>query len=293
MKALKLLVFVLMGASLPCLAQKDSLLIGPGDKLQIQVLEAPELAQMVRVTDQGDITLILGPHVTVAGLTPAQAASAIIDTLVQQNFLLHPHVNVLVDQYATSSVSVLGQVRIPGNFPIGTPRSVLDVLSLAGGLSESADRTITIERRNSKEQVKYVVSNDPAEALKSSVEVYPGDTIIVPKAPIVYVLGDVGRPGGYVMNTNDTRLSVLQVISLAGATKPSAVPSHSRLIRKQPDGTYAELKLPLSEMQKGNKSDMQLQPDDIIYVPFSYLRNMMVGATNLVSAASSAAIYRF
>jgi polysaccharide export outer membrane protein len=274
-------------------AQKDSLLIGPGDKLQIQVLEAPELTQQTRVTDEGFVPLILGGRVEVVGLTPAQAASAVAQVLVDNNFLLHPHVNVLVDQYATQSVSVLGQVHTPGSFPVATPRSILDVLALAGGITEYADRNITIQRRNSKQRVGYFLSNDSSAAMESSVSVFPGDTVIVPKASIVYVLGDVGRPGGYVMTTNDGKLSVLQVISLAGATRPTAVPSHARLIRKQPDGTYVESQLPLSAMQKGKASDLMLKPDDIVYVPFSYIRNMAIGATSLVSAAGSAAIYRF
>jgi polysaccharide export outer membrane protein len=95
------------------------------------------------------------------------------------------------------------------------------------------------------------------------------------------------------MVTNDSKLSVIQAMTLAGGTPPNAVPSQARLIRKKADGTRVEIPLQLSAMEKGKNPDLQLQADDIIYVPFSYTRNMAVGAGSLVGATSSAAIYRF
>jgi polysaccharide export outer membrane protein len=117
--------------------------------------------------------------------------------------------------------------------------------------------------------------------------------VLVPKASIVYVLGDVGRPGGFPMATNDSRLSVLQAISLAGGTLPSANPAKARLIRKESDGNYVEIDLPLSNMQKGKTGDIQAHADDIIYVPFSYIRNLGMSLGGIISSASSASIYRF
>ncbi len=276
-----------------CLAQTESLTIGPGDMLHLKVLEAPELEQSSRVSDAGTLTLILGGKVQVAGLTPAEAAVAIERTLVEGNYVLTPHVSVTTEQTATQNVTILGQVRTPGSYPIATPRPILDVLALAGGLNDLAQRKVTIQRHASKERVDYVLSNSANAALDANVPVYPGDTVLVPKADVVYVLGDVNRPGGIAIVTNDSKLSALQALSLAGGTPPNAVPSHSRLIRKQADGSHVELPLQLSAMQKGKEPDIPLQGDDIIYVPFSYARNMAVGAGSLVGATSSAAIYRF
>ena len=276
-----------------CLAQTESLTIGPGDMLHLKVLEAPELEQSSRVSDAGTLTLILGGKVQVAGLTPAEAAVAIERTLVEGHFVLTPHVSVTTEQTATQNVTILGQVRTPGSYPIATPRPILDVLALAGGLNDLAQRKVTIQRHASKERVDYVLSNSANAALDANVPVYPGDTVLVPKADVVYVLGDVNRPGGIAIVTNDSKLSALQALSLAGGTPPNAVPSHARLIRKQPDGTHVEQQLQLSAMQKGKEPDIPLQGDDIIYVPFSYARNMAVGAGSLVGATSSAAIYRF
>jgi polysaccharide export outer membrane protein len=286
-------LLILFGCVASCAAQNESLTIGPGDLVRVKVLEASELEQSTRVTDAGNLTLILGGNVHVAGLTPPEAALVIQRALITGRYILNPHVSVLTEQTATQNVTILGQVRSPGSYSITTPRPVLDVLALAGGLTEIANRTITIQRRGSKERLNFVVANSANDALDGSVSVFPGDTVIVSKADVVYILGDVNRPGGIAIVTNDQKLSAVQAISLAGGTPPNAVPSHTRLIRKAADGTHTEIPLQLSAMEKGKQPDIQLQADDILYVPFSYTRNMAVGAGSLVSATSSAAIYHF
>ncbi len=285
--------FFLAGYAGCCAAQTETLTIGPGDLLHVKVLQASELEQTARVTDAGTLTLILGGKVQVAGLTPPEAAVAIERALVDGHYLLTPHVSVTTEQTATRNVTILGQVRSPGSYPIGTSRPILDVLALAGGLTELADRKVTVQRHASQERLTFVVSNSADAALDASVPVLPGDTVIVSKADVVYILGDVNRPGGIAMVTNDSRLSAVQAITLAGGTPPNAVPSHTRLLRKQPDGSRVEMTLQLSAMEKGKQPDMQLQADDILYIPFSYARNMAVGAGSLLSATSSAAIYKF
>jgi polysaccharide export outer membrane protein len=293
MRKLNVLLLMLFTCCASGFGQKESLLIGPGDLLHIQVLEAPEEDQHARVTDAGDVPLILGGDVHVAGLAPSEAANAIAQKLMQGNFILHPHVSVVVEQYASETVSVIGQVRTPGNYPVPAPRSILDVIAYAGGLTEMADRKVTIQRGGSKERLTYYLSNNADAALDATIQIYPGDTVVVPKVPVVYVLGDVGHPGGYAMATDDSRLTVLQVIALAGSTPPTAVPSHTKLVRQQADGTYVEINVPLSDMQKGKRADLPLQANDILYVPFSYLRNIAMGATSLVAAATTASVYRF
>ena len=291
---MKMLSFIILlsGLTLTAFAQQESLLIGPGDQLGIQVFDTPELTQHTRVTDAGDVLLVMGGGVKVLSMTPGQAASAIEQALVKGNVLNHPHVTVTVEQYATQNVSVLGEVRTPGVYPLPTPRGVLDALAMAGGLTEMADRKIAIERRSTHERFTFVVSNNANSALDQKVMVYPGDTVLVSKVGVVYVLGDVGRPGGFPMATNDSTISVLQAVALASGTPPTAVPSHARLIRKTDQG-YVEKHLPLSDMQKGKVADMPMRADDIIYVPFSYAKSLAVNASGIIASAGSAAIYRF
>lgn len=285
-------IILLACMTLAASAQQESLLIGPGDQLSILVFDTPDLTQHVRVTDAGEVPLVMGGGVKLSGLTPGQAAVAIEEALVKGNILNHPHVTVTVDQYATQNISVMGEVRTPGLFPLPTPRGILDVLAMAGGLTELADRKIVIERRATHERFNYIVSNDGSAALDQKVVVYPGDTVLVAKVGVVYVLGDVGRPGGFAMATNDSTISVLEAVALAGGTPPTAVPSHARLIRKTPQG-YAETNLPLSDMQKGKVADMPMFANDIVYVPFSYARSMVVNASSIIAVAGSAAVYHF
>jgi polysaccharide export outer membrane protein len=270
----------------------ESLLIGPGDKLHVVVFNTPDLEQRARVSDSGDVPLMLVGNVHVAGLTPAGAANVIEEKMMSGHFMKHPQVTVNVDDYATQSVSVVGQVKTPGTFPITAPRTAIDLIAMAGGLTDIADRTITIERHGDpKNKVSYFLSNDSQKAIDDNVLVYPGDKVLVSKAGVVYVLGDVKTPGGYVMNNNSSQLTVLQALAQAGGTNHSAVPAHARLMRKKDDGGYDELPLPLSAMQKGKKSDMALNAGDIIYVPFSYLRNVAMQGSGIAASATSAVIY--
>lgn len=275
------------------LVASETLLIGPGDLLHIQVLDTPELEQTPRVTDAGVIPVEGVGSVKVAGLTPAQAAIAIQNGLIAAQYMKHPVVQVTITQYATQNVSVLGEVKAPGPYPTGTPRSILDVLAMAGGLSQIADRNIVIERHGDPANlVHYFYSNNADKAVEDQVEVDPGDTVLVPKAGIVYVLGDVNRPGGYAMVNNESQITMLEALALAGGLSKTAKENHARLIRKQSGGTYSDRTLSLADLQKGKIADIPMRPGDVLYVPFSYGKNLAVfGSANIAGSAASAAVF--
>ena len=131
-----------------------------------------------------------------------------------------------------------------------------------------------------------------AAAKEKLAPFYPGDTVIVPKAGIIYVLGDVNRPGGYYMQ-RDSKLSVLQALGLAGGLQMTAAAPSSRLVRRDataPNG-YVDIKLQLRAIQNGKQKDMALQADDVIYVPFSYARNFLIQGNAILASATSAIIY--
>jgi polysaccharide export outer membrane protein len=180
-------------------------------------------------------------------------------------------------------------VNKPGAVALTTPRSLLDVLSLSGGLTEIADRHITIQRHGKNESTTVFLPNDATASLHANVMVYPGDTILVPKAGVIYVLGDVARPGGYVMQ-DDAKLTVLEAMAMASGVNRTAKEDATRLIRKV-NGKYQEQQVSLQEIEKGKKPDMQLEADDVLYVPFSMAKNVVLGASGIVSSTSSAAIY--
>ncbi|HEY1501390.1 MAG TPA: polysaccharide biosynthesis/export family protein [Acidobacteriaceae bacterium] len=268
----------------------ESLLIGPGDVLRIDVLRESELDQHVRVLDSGEITLSLAGNLSVQGLTPAQAGTRIAEKYREGGFLLHPQVAIFVEEYATQTVTILGQVAHPGSVHLAAPRTLIDVLSLAGGLTETADRHIVVQRSGKDgERIRAFLSNRADDALNADVLVRPGDTVLVPKAGIVYVLGDVAHPGGYVMQ-NDSQLTVLQAIALAAGTSKTASEKRVRLVRNI-DGISQSVDLPLHDMERGRTSDVSLHANDILYVPFSLMKNISLGIANITAAASSAVIY--
>ena len=271
---------------------EESLLIAPGDQVHIHVVEASELDQTVQVDDQGNIRLPLGGVVPVKGLSSAMAADAVAAAYMRGHFLLHPHVGVAIDKYATQNVTVFGQVKAPGSYFVATPRTLVDVLALAGGLTEVADRNVTLQRATTGEYISFFVSNDSTELLKgNSAMVYPGDRVAVGRISLVYLIGDFNKPGGYPGGPNDGQISMLQAEAFAGGLPPTAVPSRARLIRKRSDGSYLDMKFDLSAMQKGKVPDMMLENGDIVYVPYSYLRDVVVGVSGLISSAAVAAIY--
>src|SRR5579871_3273012 len=195
-------ILLLLGSGITTASaeQPETLLIGPGDVLHVQIADTPELDQHARVTDVGEIPIQGAGNVKVSNLTPAEAGAVIRDRLIEARYMNHPQVEVSVEQFATQSVSILGEVKAAGAYPIATPRRILDVLALAGGLTSVADRHIVIERHSDPTRLlDYYYSNDSHEAMQSQVVINPGDTIMVAKAGVVYVLGDVNRPGGYAM----------------------------------------------------------------------------------------------
>jgi polysaccharide export outer membrane protein len=284
-------IFLLFGAlAMPCFAQQESLLIGPGDLIQVDVMDTPEMEQQVRVTDDGNVPLAYIGSIHVAGQTPATAATIIQNALRDKKVMRQPQVTVRMMELATQDVSVLGQVHTPGTYSITTPQTILKVLSLAGGLTDGADRHVTVKRSKSGEQLRYYVSNKADQALSDIVMVYPGDTVLIARAPMVYVMGDVNRPGGYVLATNDEHVSLLQVIAMAGSASKTSSQSRVRLIRNTEHGEV-ESPVRLDAIEKGKQPDITLQPNDIIYVPFSWMKNVAMSSSSLGASTAGAAVY--
>ena len=291
MKNLRALLLVLFAVTANSPAQNESLLIGPGDLLHLQVYDTPEMEQRARVTDAGNIPFSFLGTVNVSGLTPEQAAAQIERRLVAGGVMLHPEVSVRVEAYATQNASVMGQVVKPGTYEIDTSRKVVDLLAMAGGLTDMADRHITIQRSGAnKQNVVYYYSNAATAALSDDPMVFPGDTVVVPRVAVVYVLGDVLKPGGYPMITNNSNMTVLQAIALAGYANHTAAVGKSKLVRETPGGAQ-EIDLEVGLMQKGKRPDVALLPDDVIYVPFSFLRNVGINGQGILASATSAVIY--
>lgn len=292
-KTFNVLALVLLAVpvfSQTTLPKPESLLIGPGDKLHVQVFDTPEMDQFIRVRDDGDAPVLFLGAVALAGKTPEDAAQIIRTLLVQKDLMQHPQVTVTIEQFGTQDVSVGGEVNHPGSYVIMTARSILDVLDMAGGLNDFADRHIEIQRRDPTSKPEtYFVSNDPAAALSSAVTVWPGDKVIVPRVGVVYVLGDVGRPGSYPLSGNDARTTLLQSLAMSGAPNKTAMTYKIRLMRKTAGG-YVNVPIHVNRIMAGKDPDPVLAADDVVTVPFSFTKNFLVNGPSLASAMGSSTI---
>ena len=268
-------------------AREARVKIGPGDLIEVNVFDEPELTQVVRLNDLGDGTLTLIGSLHLAGLTTDQARVLIAGKLREGNYLLSPQVSVLIREYSTQGVSVLGEVKNPGVYGVVGGQHLLDVLAAAGGTTPQAGGEIMIQRSADGSSLTVPLSKDPHQSLSSNVQLYPGDKVIVPRAALVYVLGDVGRPGGFVME-NDGKITLLQALAMAGGTTHTSSMNGSRLLRKGPAG-YTDIHVELNKMLKGQEGDVQLQAEDILYIPGNAIKSALARSVPAVLAATSGA----
>ena len=271
------------------LASIPRLLIGPGDDLDITVYGAPDLSGHMRVSASGNISLPLIGYVRIAGLTSSEAEGAIEAQLREKSVVNEPQVSVFVKEYGSSGISVAGEVVKPGFYSVLGPHRLFDVLQAAGGPTERASNRLLISHRGETDVTTIILSKNPTEMLASNVDLQPGDTIVIPRAGIVYVLGEVGRPGGYVMNATGG-VTVLQVVAVAGGPTHFASAGKTRLLRKTGNG-FQEQHIDLKKLLRGKIHDVTVADEDILYIPSSAIKSVL-SASSLVTTAASVAIYR-
>ncbi len=262
----------------------NSWVLGAGDLIEVGVYNVPELSTKARLGNSGDVYLPLIDYVHVGGLTVKEAQALIQKRLEDGGFVRNPHVTIFLDESVSQGVTLLGEVSKPGIYPALGNRKLYDLISAAGGFTASAGRKVSIVRQH--EQTAAITVDLPrnlADDLQDNIEIRPGDTITVPRAPVIYVVGDVGHPTGLLVDNGS--LTVLQAIALAGGTNHTAKMSGTRIIRKGPGG-MTETKVPLKKMLEAKAPDVNLQPDDILFVPLSGAR---VAAGQGLQAAISAA----
>jgi len=277
--------------------------IGFDDVLDINVFEAQELNREVRVSSAGEISLPLLESVHAAGLTPREL-ELVLEALLRRTYMKDPHVSVFVREMQSHPVSVLGAVRRPGVFQIRGSKTLLEILSLAEGLADDAGETVIILRgaglqnEASSAAERYSLTKEVEESAASSDEkkntspaegivpvnlkhlldssdvhqnpiVNPGDIVKVLRAGIVYAVGEVQRPGGFTMKSNE-KMSVLQVIALSGGLTRTASKAGARIIRMdERSGEREQTPIDLSKILAGKAPDPLLEPRDIVFVPNS------------------------
>jgi polysaccharide export outer membrane protein len=213
-------------------------------------------------------------EVHVEGMSEAEAAQAIAASLIARGMLLHPQVFVLVTASSAQDVSVLGEVSRPGVYPYAVHHRLLDLISSASGLSPTAGGIVNIYHRADPD-TPHPVALDPGGAgnyLEHNPELLPGDTIQVSRAGLVYVVGDVIRPGGFTVDPTQ-QLTVLQALALAWGPSQNAAGQKALLIREQKNGRTVTT-LNLKRMLRGQDPDLPIRARDILFVPDSAVKNL-------------------
>jgi polysaccharide export outer membrane protein len=260
---------------------RSTYLLGPDDQLEIS---GPELTDIpnkpVRIDGEGDIAVPLAGSVHVAGMTVQQTEQEL------SKYIRNPQVVVNVAEVRSQPVSVLGAVNSPGVHQVQGHKTVLEMLALAGGIRQDAGYSIRITR-----QLEWGCISLPGAQLDASgefsvaevnlrkimdaktpeenIQIFPHDVISVPKAEMVYVIGEVHRSGGFVLGEHKS-ISVLQALSLAEGLNTGADPRHAKILRLKPEADQrVEVAVDVKDALNGKKPDMPLQGEDILFIPGS------------------------
>lgn len=284
--------------------------LGPEDVLTITVFDLPEMTETVRVENDGTITVKLLGAVKAAGLTVAQLR----DELQKEwgkTYLQDPHVTIFIRQFHSSPVSVVGAVAKPGLYQLPGPRTLIQVLAMAGGVNmpgtaagnmqggAPAGRWAYITRKSGFAGMKPVdgitelapdqIKVDLGRLLYSqdaalNIDVEPFDTVTVSKAGIVYVVGNVMKSGGFTLENRDS-LTALEALALAEGFRPGSNTKHDEIIHTLPDGTRQVIPINLGKIMKGKAKDPLLTANDIMVIPSSTVTAL--GSSGIATALST------
>jgi polysaccharide biosynthesis/export protein len=266
--------------------------LSPGFLLQMDIYGIPEMSAQLRVDSQGNVALPLIGAVHVEGSTALQAQIAIAKAFDEQEILKNPQVMLNVLQYSAKNISVMGEVQSPGRIQLLASRPLGDVLALAGGETSAAGDDIELQHHGETNEtvVRHIqYEPDKDRTILQSVFIEPGDTVIVHRAGVVYVLGAVNRPGGYLM-LNGGKLNVVQAISLAGGETLQSSAASTVIVRRRGD-KFNQIKVPLKKMEKGDATPVALETNDALYVPTSGWKSLVLNGSSVLSAAAAASIY--
>ena len=276
------------GADSAPLGQTDARYrIGPGDVLEVRVLRAPELSREgVRVDQSGMIRMpMLNTDIQAACLTEAELAANIANLYLK--YKREPHVEVFVKEFESQPVAVIGAVRLSAQFKLKRPVRLSELLSLAGGPSETAGQTVQVvhaggptlcnkpssgNAEDTSEFVSYKLADTLHALPEANPFVRPGDLIQVPAADQVFVIGNVLRPLAIALKEP---LTVSKAIAIAGGTAPSTKKDRVKIIRQLPGSGKQEIHVDLKAIEKNQAEDVALLANDIVDVPISGTKSIL------------------
>ena len=269
--------------------------IGSGDLIEVSMFENPDLSGRYRVDEMGDITIPLIGHVHLAGMTANEAATTIEELYVRGQILLpaNSHATVFIAEYATQGITINGEVRTPGVYPALGVHKLNDLIAAAGGITVLASSHVVITHKDDPGNPTTVEYNPSAlKPIVPDVQILPGDSILIPKAGVVYVAGNVAKPGVYVLDGRRA-LTVEELMALVGGGGKASALKRVQLVRTMDDGRKEQITIPVSLIFKGRAPDVALIDGDILFVPTSTGKLISEQAiTDAVGIGTGVLVYR-
>jgi polysaccharide export outer membrane protein len=251
--------------------QRTDFIIGPEDLLEISVFELEGLNKTVRVSEEGMINLPLLGEVQAEGRT-RRGLEETVRALLEEKYINNPQVSVFIREYRSQSVSVIGSVQKPGSYKLLGARTLIHMISEAGGLTDKAGPDLYLIRIGADGQSSRItvdIEDLMVEGLpEANLLVQAGDVINIPVDPQlnVYIYGAVRSPGELSFKKSDV-ISLLQAITKAGGLTDRAAADRVRIKRVNRSGVEEQIDVNLKKILKGKQEDLQLQDKDVVVVP--------------------------
>jgi polysaccharide biosynthesis/export protein len=292
-----------------CEQPANRYILGPADQISVNLRDVKEIEfKPVRIDDSGNIDLHYVGKLRAAGLTVDDLAKAISVRL--RDYINDPNVTVEVTDYGSQPVSVMGAVNKPGVYQLRGTKTLVEVLALAEGPRNDAGHSVRITRHSEFGTIPLLNARLDASGQFSTAEVSiadmmearrpeanilvkPHDILSVPRAEMVYVVGGVRRPGGFVLGEKES-LSVLQAIAMAEGLERTSAPGGSKIIRRTEDGAdRAEITINIKKILSGKEPDRRLMPNDILFVPDSTTKSVAARSVEAaIQMATGVVIFR-
>ncbi len=268
-------------------AQAEAFPVSGGDLLDVRVFDTPELSAQARVNENGEILLPVTGLVQIGGLTPDQVAIRVQKTISEQKIMTDPRVTVLVSEYATQRVTVTGEVKSPGVYALLGRHDLYYVLSAAGGPTANQGAVITVTHKmDPSHPVTVPVDSPNYSSIIRETTVSAGDTVVVGRGGVFYVVGDVGKAGAFYLQ-NGQSVNVLNALALAQSPNYTASTSKITLLRKNNKETEV-IPINVKEIAQAKKPDVDLKDGDILFIPGSAFKRVALSAIpSLAGAAAS------
>jgi polysaccharide export outer membrane protein len=316
-------------AQLAAAARQVDYVIGAGDVLGIEVFDVPELSREVRVSESGFVAIPLIPvKVQAGGLTAFQFQDKLSELLQVNGLVTHPQITVTVKEQHSQPITVIGAVKTPLTIQAVHQMNLLQALSQAGGIADDAGSKVLITRKPASpvpdgtasdattadagaKEVAKASSSPPLKDLENTITIdindlldsgdpkynivlMGGDVITVPRGGVIYAVGAVEHPGGFVMQSDRAQLTVLKVVSLAGGLTATAKGGNAVILRQAPGSPQRQqVPVDLKKILALKGEDVSLRQNDILYVPDSTGKHALRRSAEIaIAVATGAAIIR-